>query len=97
MLNQLFLCVPVASPSTTEDPENEVDAAQKDEVLLNVIRPDYERPPPPPPMQPLFDLTADGKVQGKRLLRKSLTTKTLFIMLPPHMFLAVMCLCRNSC
>lgn len=44
--------------------EREVDG-NKDEVLLNVIRPDYERPAPPPPMEPLYDLKDDGKVQGK--------------------------------
>ncbi|CAB1320464.1 unnamed protein product [Coregonus sp. 'balchen'] len=35
-----------------------------DEVLLNVIRPDYERLPPPPPMEPLYPLGEDGKVQA---------------------------------
>ncbi|XP_029514695.2 ATP-dependent DNA helicase Q4-like isoform X1 [Oncorhynchus nerka] len=35
-----------------------------DEVLLNVIRPDYERLLPPPPMQPLYPLGEDGKVQA---------------------------------
>ncbi|XP_013768250.1 ATP-dependent DNA helicase Q4 [Pundamilia nyererei] len=45
------------------DQEKEVDSKRKDEVLLNVIRPDYERPPPPPPMEPLYELTEDGKVQ----------------------------------
>lgn len=39
-----------------------------DEVLLNVIRPDYERPAAPPPVEPLYKLTDDGKVQGKHLL-----------------------------
>uniref|UniRef100_A0A3Q2DW61 DNA 3'-5' helicase n=1 Tax=Cyprinodon variegatus TaxID=28743 RepID=A0A3Q2DW61_CYPVA len=34
-----------------------------DEMLLNVIRPDYERPAPPPPMEPLYPLTEDGTVQ----------------------------------
>uniref|UniRef100_A0AAQ5YYF9 DNA 3'-5' helicase n=1 Tax=Amphiprion ocellaris TaxID=80972 RepID=A0AAQ5YYF9_AMPOC len=32
-------------------------------VLLNVIRPDYERPAPPPPMEPLYHPTEDGKIQ----------------------------------
>lgn len=36
-----------------------------DEVLLNVIRPDYERPAPPPPVEPLYDLDIAGKVRGK--------------------------------
>uniref|UniRef100_I3KUY2 DNA 3'-5' helicase n=1 Tax=Oreochromis niloticus TaxID=8128 RepID=I3KUY2_ORENI len=60
------LCVPVASSTFKEeqhDQEKEVDSKRKDEVLLNVIRPDYERPPPPPPMEPLYELTEDGKVQ----------------------------------
>lgn len=39
----------------------------EDEALLNVIRPDYECPAPPPPMEPLYALTEDGKVQGKPL------------------------------
>uniref|UniRef100_A0A7N8WVA5 DNA 3'-5' helicase n=1 Tax=Mastacembelus armatus TaxID=205130 RepID=A0A7N8WVA5_9TELE len=44
--------------------ENEADRKDKDEVLLNVIRPDYERPAPPPPMEPLYPVTDDGKVQA---------------------------------
>ncbi|XP_077955551.1 ATP-dependent DNA helicase Q4 isoform X1 [Gasterosteus aculeatus] len=55
-----------ASPSITEEQphkETEVDSEHKDEVLLNVIRPEYERPAPPPPMEPLYPLTDDGKVQ----------------------------------
>lgn len=62
------LCVPVAASTFKEeqnDQEQEVDSKRKDEVLLNVIRPDYERPPPPPPMEPLYELPEDGKVQGK--------------------------------
>uniref|UniRef100_A0A3Q1IGJ1 DNA 3'-5' helicase n=1 Tax=Anabas testudineus TaxID=64144 RepID=A0A3Q1IGJ1_ANATE len=43
--------------------EDDVDHKHKDEVLLNVIRPEYERPAPPPPMEPLYPLTDDGKVQ----------------------------------
>uniref|UniRef100_A0A672J2V2 DNA 3'-5' helicase n=1 Tax=Salarias fasciatus TaxID=181472 RepID=A0A672J2V2_SALFA len=43
--------------------EKEADGGLKDEVLLNVIRPDYKRPAPPPPVQPLYPLTDDGKVQ----------------------------------
>ncbi|XP_023265625.1 ATP-dependent DNA helicase Q4 isoform X1 [Seriola lalandi dorsalis] len=56
----------VSSPSVNEEqhPENEADHKHQDEVLLNVIRPDYERPAPPPPMAPLYDLTDDGKVQA---------------------------------
>lgn len=37
---------------------------QGEEILLNIIRPDYERPAPPPPMEPLYTLKDDGKVQG---------------------------------
>ncbi|KAF7664101.1 hypothetical protein LDENG_00189050 [Lucifuga dentata] len=57
----------VASPSTKaeqQDQENNVNSNHKDEVLLNVIRPDYERPAPPPPMEPLYSLKADGTVQA---------------------------------
>ncbi|KAM4724988.1 ATP-dependent DNA helicase Q4 [Anableps anableps] len=43
--------------------ESGADSRQTDEMLLNVIRPDYERPAPPPPMEPLYSLTEDGKVQ----------------------------------
>ncbi|XP_041665319.1 ATP-dependent DNA helicase Q4 isoform X2 [Cheilinus undulatus] len=56
----------VASPSVQEQqsyPDKELDSSQREEVLLNVIRPDYERPAPPPPMEPLFHLGEDGKVQ----------------------------------
>ncbi|XP_057683212.1 ATP-dependent DNA helicase Q4 isoform X2 [Corythoichthys intestinalis] len=35
-----------------------------DEALLNVIRPDYERPAPPPPVEPLYSLTDDGNVHA---------------------------------
>ncbi|XP_056597984.1 ATP-dependent DNA helicase Q4 [Triplophysa dalaica] len=44
-----------------------VDPTEKEErgteVLLNIIRPDYERPAPPPPLEPLYTLKDDGKVQ----------------------------------
>ncbi|KAM9340011.1 ATP-dependent DNA helicase Q4 [Symphorus nematophorus] len=56
----------VASPSISEEEpyqEKEADSHQKDEMLLNVIRPDYERPAPPPPVEPLYDLRDDGKVR----------------------------------
>ncbi|XP_007564958.1 ATP-dependent DNA helicase Q4 isoform X1 [Poecilia formosa] len=43
--------------------ETGADSRRSDEMLLNVIRPDYERPAPPPPMEPLYRLTEDGKVQ----------------------------------
>ncbi|XP_067281238.1 ATP-dependent DNA helicase Q4 [Pseudorasbora parva] len=42
------------------------DSSEKEkeaEVLLNIIRPDYERPAPPPPMEPLYTPNDDGKVQ----------------------------------
>ncbi|XP_028820256.1 ATP-dependent DNA helicase Q4 isoform X2 [Denticeps clupeoides] len=42
------------------DDEN-VDKGE--EILLNVVRPDYERPAPPPPMEPLYGLGEDGKVR----------------------------------
>ncbi|XP_072226828.1 ATP-dependent DNA helicase Q4 [Leuresthes tenuis] len=57
---------PLAFPSVDNEQqpqEKEVDSDNKDEMLLNVIRPDYQRPPPPPPMKPLYHLTDDGKVQ----------------------------------
>lgn len=66
-MSMFFPCIPAASPSITEEQphkETEVDSEHKDEVLLNVIRSDYERPAPPPPMEPLYPLTDDGKVQG---------------------------------
>ncbi|XP_019110342.1 ATP-dependent DNA helicase Q4 isoform X2 [Larimichthys crocea] len=56
----------VASPSDKEGQpyqEKEVGGNTTDEMLLNVIRPDYERPAPPPPMEPLYHLKDDGKVQ----------------------------------
>lgn len=61
----------VSSPGITEQQqsqEKEVDSNLKDEILLNVIRPDYERPAPPPPMEPLYHVKEDGKVQGKHTL-----------------------------
>lgn len=64
----MCLCVSVASPSDKEGQpyqEKEVGGNTTDEMLLNVIRPDYERPAPPPPMEPLYHLKDDGKVQGK--------------------------------
>ncbi|XP_051527605.1 ATP-dependent DNA helicase Q4 isoform X2 [Myxocyprinus asiaticus] len=36
---------------------------QEAEILLNIIRPDYEQPAPPPPMEPLYKVKDDGKVQ----------------------------------
>ncbi|XP_051812041.1 ATP-dependent DNA helicase Q4 [Acanthochromis polyacanthus] len=53
-----------ASPSIKEEQQEKMaDGNRSDEVLLNVIRPDYERPAPPPPMEPLYRPTEDGKVQ----------------------------------
>ncbi|KAI4900356.1 hypothetical protein NFI96_024996 [Prochilodus magdalenae] len=49
------------APSVGEDAEEKEDKGE--EILLNVIRPDYERPPPPPPMEPLYKPTESGKVQ----------------------------------
>ncbi|XP_030596861.1 ATP-dependent DNA helicase Q4 isoform X2 [Archocentrus centrarchus] len=57
------LAVASASKEEQQEQEKEVDSKRRDEVLLNVIRPDYERPAPPPPMEPLYQLTEDGKVQ----------------------------------
>ncbi|XP_041759672.1 ATP-dependent DNA helicase Q4 [Coregonus clupeaformis] len=54
----------VAPPSVKEEKEGEKQENGGDEVLLNVIRPDYERLPPPPPMEPLYPLGEDGKVQA---------------------------------
>ncbi|XP_008299478.1 ATP-dependent DNA helicase Q4 [Stegastes partitus] len=54
----------VASPSIKEEQqEKDADSNHSDEVLLNVIRPDYERPAPPPPVEPLYHPTEEGKVQ----------------------------------
>lgn len=65
----LCLCVAVSSPSIKEEQQvQEKEKDNKDEVLLNVIRPDYERPAAPPPMEPLYHLKDDGKVQGKGTL-----------------------------
>ncbi|KAM9776242.1 ATP-dependent DNA helicase Q4 isoform X1 [Syngnathus typhle] len=44
--------------------EREPENSSKDEALLNVIRPDYERPTPPPPIEPLYRLADDGKLQA---------------------------------
>lgn len=58
-------CVAVSSPSVKEEQQfQEKEGDNKDEVLLNVIRPDYERPAAPPPMEPLYHVKDDGKVQG---------------------------------
>ncbi|XP_066531335.1 ATP-dependent DNA helicase Q4 [Hoplias malabaricus] len=53
---------PVSMPSNVgEEAEEKEDKGE--EILLNVIRPDYERPAPPPPMEPLYEPREDGKVQ----------------------------------
>uniref|UniRef100_A0A3P8S7E1 DNA 3'-5' helicase n=1 Tax=Amphiprion percula TaxID=161767 RepID=A0A3P8S7E1_AMPPE len=48
---------------TEEQQEKTADGNRSDEVLLNVIRPDYERSAPPPPVEPLYHPTEDGKIQ----------------------------------
>ncbi|XP_056154015.1 ATP-dependent DNA helicase Q4 [Lampris incognitus] len=57
----------VASPSGKEEQQHREEKGEDKhggEMLLNVIRPDYERPEPPPPMEPLYSLREDGKVQA---------------------------------
>lgn len=71
ILNFFIPFFPAASPNIAAEQPNqdkEADGINKDETLLNVIRPDYECPAPPPAMEPLYDLKDDGKVRGKRLL-----------------------------
>ncbi|XP_030644288.1 ATP-dependent DNA helicase Q4 [Chanos chanos] len=51
----------VMTPSAVDDPDEQ---DRGEEILLNVIRPDYERPAPPPPMEPLYRPGVDGKVQA---------------------------------
>ncbi|XP_061111178.1 ATP-dependent DNA helicase Q4 [Conger conger] len=53
---------PLAPPGCAEG--NGVTETENEEALLNVMRPDYEKPPPPPPMEPLYGLGEDGKVQA---------------------------------
>ncbi|KAG5842663.1 hypothetical protein ANANG_G00180000 [Anguilla anguilla] len=53
---------PLAPPGCNEG--NGETGTEGEEVLLNVMRPDYEKPAPPPPMEPLYDLGEDGKVQA---------------------------------
>lgn len=74
-----ILRVPAAPASNSEeqpDQEKNVGVNPTDEVLLNVIRPDYERPAPPPPVEPLYDLDDAGKVRGKRLIFLTLEKKS---------------------
>ncbi|XP_053190225.1 ATP-dependent DNA helicase Q4 [Scomber japonicus] len=55
----------LSSPSVKGEQQfQEKEGDNKDEVLLNVIRPDYERPAVPPPMEPLYHVKDDGKVQA---------------------------------
>ncbi|XP_019957451.2 ATP-dependent DNA helicase Q4 isoform X2 [Paralichthys olivaceus] len=55
----------LSSPSVSEEQQQQNNEAEhKDDVLLKVIRPDYERPAPPPPMEPFYPVTDDGKVQA---------------------------------
>lgn len=69
-----------ASPGIAEEQEKNGAVNPTDEVLLNVIRPDYERPAPPPPVEPFYDLDDAGKVRGKHsifLRQKSSNKETL--------------------
>ncbi|XP_076866047.1 ATP-dependent DNA helicase Q4 isoform X2 [Brachyhypopomus gauderio] len=53
---------PIAvAPDVSEGREERADPGE--EILLNVMRPDYERPAPPPPMEPLYGPREDGRVQ----------------------------------
>lgn len=64
----VYVYVPEAAAGASEEqPDQEKNGGvyPTDEVL-NVIRPDYERPAPPPPVEPLYDLDHAGKVQGKQ-------------------------------
>lgn len=67
--------MPAAFPGTAEEPEKSGGLNPTDEVLLNVIRPDYERPAPPPPVEPLYDLDDAGNVRGKRFFLRLKNTK----------------------
>uniref|UniRef100_A0A673KWK5 ATP-dependent DNA helicase Q4 n=1 Tax=Sinocyclocheilus rhinocerous TaxID=307959 RepID=A0A673KWK5_9TELE len=53
---------PIAAPPSVGGDSSEKED-QGAEILLNIIRPDYERPTPPPPMEPLYRPKDDGKVQ----------------------------------
>lgn len=57
--------VPAAAASTCEEQSDQEKNYPTDEALLNVIRPDYERPAPPPPVEPVYGLDDAGKVRGK--------------------------------
>lgn len=58
----IYILTTVAPPSVGGDSSEKEE--QGAEILLNIIRPDYERPAPPPPMEPLYKLKDDGKLQG---------------------------------
>lgn len=53
--------------SSVGDEADEKEEDRGEEILLNVMRPDYERPAPPPPREPLYSPREDGKVQGKSI------------------------------
>lgn len=67
-------------PSSVGNEADEREDDKGEEILLNVIRPDYERPAPPPPMEPLYKPREDGKVQGKSISLPVLRSKLLFVM-----------------
>nr|XP_015212812.1 PREDICTED: ATP-dependent DNA helicase Q4 [Lepisosteus oculatus] len=52
---------PIVPSSDGQEAESQVK--EEDDVLLNVVRPDYEKPSPPPSMEPLYSLGEDGKVR----------------------------------
>lgn len=54
-------------PLSVGDEADEKEEDRGEEILLNVVRPDYERPAPPPPMEPLYSPQEDGKVQRKSI------------------------------
>lgn len=75
--------VAAAAASTSEeqsDQEKNAGVYPPDEALLNVIRPDYERPAPPPPVEPLYDLDDAGKVRGKHFFFLSLKSSNTEIL-----------------
>jgi len=98
------LCAPGASPSISEEQqlkEKEGDSSRKDEVLLNVIRPDYERPDAPPPVEPLYPLRDDGKVQGEHALlifeKRMKMRQTVHLLKSRCTQCGNICVFRNAC